>query len=268
MYYDPYNTNSQKQGYLSGALLGSQQKAGSMGNMGGEESSPINWDDLASTSNSSSYSQSYTGPPDWMKDWGKDWWGKYMNSLGSVYGNWKTSAEDNTMQSNLNNYQQGKLDTGLQGMEGYIDKARQLMPQQYLNQMSLYNERATQPVLNRMSNRGILNSSVTGSALSDVLRDTQAKYSDKVSEAELWAANQGYDLSKYGTEKNTALAKDYADKTYNQRQSYLENMFKQLGISEQMMPNLMAALRESQSESQSEGQSNSGLMGLLEMLMG
>ena len=68
--------------------------------------------------------------------------------------------------------------TGTQGLSSWIEKARTLMPQQYSEEMNLYNQRATQPVLNKMSSRGILDSSVTGGALSDVLRDTQAKQSE------------------------------------------------------------------------------------------
>jgi hypothetical protein len=110
-------------------------------------------------------------------------------------------------------------------MRGLIENIRQLMPQQYAEEMKLYNDRATQPVLNRMSNRGILNSSVTGGALSDVLRDTQAKQSDIVKQADVWAGQQNLDLSKYITDKGFDIDKYLADQSYATNQYQTDKMY-------------------------------------------
>ena len=175
------------------------------------------------------------------------------------------------------------LATNTGDMRALIEQTRQLMPQQYANEMNLYNQRATQPVLNRMSSRGILDSSVTGGALSDVLRDTQAKQSDIVKQADVWAGQQNLDLSKYITDKGFDIDKYLADQSYatNQYQTekqYAANEANAKNVLDQgkeyrtglknteltyanLIPSLLNILKEN--GSQSTGSSFGGLMELL-----
>lgn len=283
MYYDPYNTNSQKQGYQTGPLYSTlnQQSAGDEGGGGGN----IDWSDFASGSSSESHSQSWSGQPEWMSNWAKGWWDDYINSMSDDWRRWEGSAQNYDKTNQMNQYQKdqfggnlntmrGEFNENTGGLTNYIEQSRQLRPEQFRNQMDLYTERSLQPVLNKMSSRGILNSSVTGGALSDVLRDQQAKYLDEVTQANVWAADKGYDtgkyradtllgIDKYGADKYSDIAKDYSDKTFSQKQAMDENYFKQLGITEQMIPSIMNALRESRSESSGMGSSYGGLMELL-----
>ena len=250
---------------------------------GGSLPEDMNWEDFASTGESSS--KSFSGLPGWASEWLKSYWPSYNQGQSDL---WAQFLDRTRQKGNLNNLQnqnlsslqsnvgrmRGDFNQATTGLEGYIEKARQLMPQQYLEQMKLYNERAQQPVLNRLSNRGILNSSVTGGALSDVLRDTQAKYSDEATKADLWAANQGYDLGKYradtglginkfGTEQENELARYFTDKNLGMdkeaRDATMQHFQTQFG----MLPQLLAAMRESNSES-----SGSQYGGLIELLLG
>jgi hypothetical protein len=201
-----------------------------------------------------------------------DLWAQYLQGTRNKTN--LNNLQGQNLQSLQSNVGRMRSDFGqaTTGLEGYIEKARQLMPQQYLEQMKLYTERAQQPVLNRLSNRGILNSSVTGGALADVLRDTQAKYSDETTKADLWAANQGYDLGKYradtglginkfGTEQENELARYFTGQNLNMdkegRDATLSHFNTQFG----MLPQLLAAMRESSSES--TGSQYGGLMDLL-----
>lgn len=256
---------------------------GSEGETGGPDPEPFNWDDFASSSEQSS--KSFSGLPGWASEWMKGWWPSYNKGMSDLWAQYLQGTRDKTNLGNLQKQNLGSLQDNVSrmrsdfsnatsGLEDYIEKSRQLMPQQYMEQMKLYNERAQQPVLNRLSNRGILNSSVTGGALSDILRDTQAKYSDEATKADLWAANQGYDLGKYradtglginkfGTEQESDLARYFTEKNLGMdkegRDATLQHFQTQFG----MLPQLLAALRESQSES-----SGSAWGGLIELLKG
>ena len=182
--YNEYATPSYDYGNSNSGGGGSSGGGGGGSNPFGD----FNSEDFAASGESSS--KSYTGLPSWSSDWIKQWWPSYNQGMSQLWAQYIGKTGDKT---NLNNLQGqdlsslvanlGRTGTNLNsgvermrsdfgqattGLEGYIDRARQLMPQQYLEQMKLYNERAQQPVLNRLSNRGILNSSVTGGALADV----------------------------------------------------------------------------------------------------
>jgi hypothetical protein len=300
--WNPYGTGKDQ---VQGGLFGGIDRPGGEGETGGPDPEPFNWDDFASSSEQSS--KSFSGLPEWASEWMKGWWPSYNKGMSDLWAQYLQGTRDKTnlnslkgqdLQSLLANL--GKTGTNLNqgvdrmrtdfgnatsGLDQYIEQSRKLMPQQYLEQMKLYNERAQQPVLNNLSNRGILNSSVTGGALSDVLRDTQAKYSDEATKANLWAANQGYDLGKYkadtglginkfgtesqydlgkfGTTAQNELSRYFTDKNLGMdkegRDATLQHFQTQFG----MLPQLLAALRESQSES-----SGSTWGGLIELLKG
>jgi hypothetical protein len=263
----------------------------------------VNWEDFAATSESGS--SSYAGPSDWAKEWTQNYLNRFQPGLNDVSTQWSQSVNDQSPIGTLNSKQisdllanlmntktgtkqntdtmRNNLNTNTQDMRGLIEQTRKLMPQQYAEEMKLYNDRATQPVLNRMSNRGILNSSVTGGALSDVLRDTQAKQSDMVTQANVWAGNQNLDLSKYITDKGFDIDRYLADQSYATNQYQTDKMYganettanrqleqekeKRTGLKTteltyaNLIPSLLNALKESQSTSQ--GSSFGGLMELL-----
>jgi hypothetical protein len=297
--YNEYATPSYDYGNSNSGGGGSSGGGGGGSNPFGD----FNSEDFAASGESSS--KSYTGLPSWSSDWIKQWWPSYNQGMSELWKQYIGKAGDKT---NLNNLQGqdlssllanlGRTGTNLNsgvermrsdfgqatgGLDQYIERARQLMPQQYLEQMKLYNERAQQPVLNRLSNRGILNSSVTGGALADVLRDTQAKYSDETTKANLWAANQGYDLGKYKADTGLGINKFGTENQYDLGKfgTTLENSLRNyysgqnLGMDKEgrdatlghfntqfgMLPQLLAAMRESQSES--SGSQYGGLMDLL-----
>jgi hypothetical protein len=280
--WNPYGTGNNQ---VQGGYFGDEGGGGDGGGdgTGGGDPEPFNWDDFASSSEQSS--KSFSGLPGWASEWMKGWWPSYNKGMSDLWAQYLQGTRDKTNLGNLQKQNLGSLQGNVSrmrsdfsdatsGLEDYIEKSRQLMPQQYLEQMKLYNERAQQPVLNRLSNRGILNSSVTGGALSDILRDTQAKYSDEATKADLWAANQGYDLGKYradtglginkfGTEQENELSRYFTDKNLGMdkegRDATLQHFQTQFG----MLPQLLAALRESQSES-----SGSAWGGLIELLRG
>jgi hypothetical protein len=117
--------------------------------------------------------------------------------------------------------------------QALIEQQRKLMPEQYRNQMELSNARQVQQPLNRMSSRGILNSSVTGDALAKVLREQSARQADQYTQANTWAGNELL--------KNMTQQQGMGMDTWKQVMNFL--------------PQLLAAIRESQSQSQ--GSSNS-----------
>jgi len=124
-----------------------------------------------------------------------------------------------------------------------------LMPEQYANEMNLYTQRATQPILNNMSSRGILNSSVTGGALSNVLRDTQAKQSDLVKQSNLWAANQNQGLNQFIQEQLLKQGAENRGSVLSREQLYAN-----------LIPSLLNALKYSEGSSESTGSSFGGLL--------
>lgn len=299
MYYDPLGINSQNSIYPDTISTPSGGSGGGTGGLG-----DFNADDFASSSESQS--SSYGGPSDWSKAWTQNYLDRFQPGLNANYNQWNTLSNQaaspvgtlnakqisdllanlmNTRQQTGSDYTQMRNDntTNTSGMRDWIEQARQLMPQQYSQEMNLYNQRATQPVLNNMSNRGILNSSVTSGALSDVLRDTQAKQSDLVNQSNLWAANKNYDLSQYlndrtfdinklQTGQNYDTNKYQTDKTYaandttGERQLAVEKeqrdaLLKREQLYATMIPSLLNALHEQ--SSQSTGSSFGGLMDLL-----
>jgi hypothetical protein len=146
------------------------------------------------------YPSSYTGLPQWAQDWAKSWWDK---NAGVITGDYM-----NVMQ----NYRTAP---------GLIEQLRTLLPEQYRQQMDQQTRESVRPVLENMSNRGILNSSITGTALGRTLSDQQRQYADLVSQANTWAA-----------------------------QSQLQNLADQVGISERAM-NILLELLGSQRYSES-----------------
>lgn len=300
MYYDTPAQRGDPQNYPDTI----QTPSGGAGGGTGED---FNWGDFASTSESSSGSQSYSGPSDWAREWTQNYLNRFQPGLNDVSTQWSQSVNDQSPIGTLNarqledllanlfntrqgtqqgvNQMQGNFNQNTSGMRDQIEQARKLMPQQYAEEMNLYNQRATQPVLNRMSDRGILNSSVTGGALSDVLRDTQAKQSDLVTQSDLWAANQNLDLSKYITQTGFDIDKyladqNYATNMYQTNQQYALNETTGNRELEQareareglttremnyanLIPSLLNALRESNTESSGMSSSYGGLMELL-----
>ena len=305
MYYDIYNAmqnGKAPRAYPDTITTPSGGAGGGTGGLG-----DFNASDFASSSENQSSSGSYSGPSDWAKEWTQGYLDRFQPGLNDVSQRWSQSVNDQSpigtldakqlqdLLANLFNTRQGSaqdinkmqtgFDTDTQGISSWIEQARKLMPQQYAEEMNLYNQRATQPVLNRMSDRGILNSSVTGGALSDVLRDTQAKQSDLVTQSDLWAANQNKDLLKYIADTNYGTNKYRADTNLGINQYQTD---KQYGLNETtgnrqleqekekrtglknteltyaaLIPSLLNALRESSSESQGSGSSFGGLMELL-----
>lgn len=289
MYYNTGYDESLPAGGYGGTTTPSGGSGGGTGGLSG--GSDFNWSDFASSSENQSQSQSFTGPSDWSKQWSQNFLGKMepwlqgyaMDQAAGFNKSAGTTSEAtvkqlNDLLANLGATRSG-LSTDTAGMRELIEKSRSLMPQQYMNEMALYNQRATQPVLNNMSNRGILNSSVTGGALSDVLRDTQAKQSDLVTQSDLWAANKNYDLSQWLANQGLDINKLQLNKQYELNDTSANRALEQqkeqragLLTSEMnyanMIPSLLNALRESTSQSQSSGSSYGGLMELLQMAYG
>lgn len=303
MYYDIYNA-MQNNGRSTRAYPDTiATPSGGEGGGTGQEMPEFNAEDFASSSENQS--SSWAGPSDWAKEWTQNYLNRFQPGLNDVSTQWSQSVGDTSPIGTLNAKQlqdllanlfntrqgtqqsvdrmQGNFDQNTSGMRGQIEQARKLMPQQYAEEMALYNQRATQPVLNNMSNRGILNSSVTGGALSDVLRDTQAKQSDLVTQSDLWAANQNLDLSKYITDRGFDIDKYLADQTYATNQ---EQTARQYALNEttgnrelaqdqeyrqglttremnyaNLIPSLLNILREQ--GSQSSGSTYGGLMEIL-----
>jgi predicted DNA-binding WGR domain protein len=174
----------------------------------------------SSSSSSQQSSSGYTGLPDWFKNI------QGPNNIGNVW--------DRVNQGGDWSYKQfqkgGNVSPAAQAL---IEQQRQLMPEQYAQQMALSNARQVQQPLNRMSSRGILNSSVTGDALAKVLREQSARQADQYTQANTWAGNEL--LKNLGTSQG-----QYLD-TWKTIMNFL--------------PQLLAAIRESQSQSQ--GSSNS-----------
>ena len=303
MYYDA-NGNAQNQTiYPETITTPSGGSGGGTGSLG-----DLNWSDFGSSSENNS--SSYSGPSDWAKEWTQNYLDRFQPGLNDVSQKWTQSVNDTSpigtlnakqisdLLANLMNTRKGtsqdigqmRTDTAndTAAMQNWIETARKLMPQQYSQEMNLYNQRATQPVLNNMSSRGILNSSVTGGALSDVLRDTQAKQSDLVKQSDLWAANQNQDFLKYLADRNYDINKiqnqqDFTtnqyqtDKTYSTNDTAAQRLLDQLkeqrtGLKSteltyaNLIPSLLNALKES--SSQSTGSSYGGLAELLGLAYG
>jgi hypothetical protein len=293
MYYDPVGQNQQVKMYPDEITTPSGGAGGGTGD--------YDFSDFASSSENQS--SSYGGPSPWAKEWTQaylnkipDWNRTYAiqgmesankseSAIGSLDAKQIQDLLANLFNTRSNTEKSGnQMSTGIandtSSMRDEIERIRQLLPKQYAEEMNLYNQRATQPVLNRMSGRGILNSSVTGGALSDVLRDTQAKQSDLVTQSDIWAGNQNLDLSKYITGKNFDINQWMADKGYetdkyqtdkqyasnettgerqlaNEKEKRANYLTSEMAYAN-LLPSLINALREQ--ESQSTGSSFGGLM--------
>jgi hypothetical protein len=241
----------------------------------------IPWEDIVAQSSSSS--RSYSGLPDYFTKWAQEWWPQYTQFGGQQIKKWEDLIGD---RSGLNRYKAGDLASLQQnlgrmrsdfmgntaGMENYIEQARKLMPQQYAATMQDDLQRNIQSQLNRMSGRGILDSSVTGGALSDVIRARDARLSDMTKAADLWASQQGYDLKKYlsdtllginrfGTEQEGGLNRYFTEANIGQdreqRQGYLDSVDRL----QNLLPQLLNAFKYSESEGM--GENYGGLLPLL-----
>jgi hypothetical protein len=179
----------------------------------------------SSSSNSQQSSSSYTGLPDWFKSI-KGWGGNNYD----ISGLWNNTIKYGMIDPFRRALQGGRVSPEAQKL---IEQQRQLMPEQYAQQMALSNARQVQAPLNRMSSRGVLNSSVTGDALAKVLREQSARQADQYTQANTWAGNELL--------KNMGVNQQMDFETWKQAQAFL--------------PQLLAAIRESQSQSQ--GSSNS-----------
>jgi hypothetical protein len=194
------------------------------------QNADLDYRDLTSGSEQSSegssnqQSSSYSGLPDWFKNIGG------QNSIGNIWDRVNQGGDWAYKQ-----FQQGGNVSP--AAKALIEQQRKLMPEQYAQQMALSNARQVQQPLNRMSSRGILNSSVTGDALAKVLREQSARQADQYTQANTWAGNEL--LKNLGTSQG-----QYLD-TWKNIMNFL--------------PQLLAAIRESQANSSgSSSQSSSG----------
>ena len=203
---------------------------------------PFNWNDFASSSENSSQSQGYTGPTPWSEDFTKQWLGKLEPWLSS-YANDQLNSFGSSRQG---------MDQYANNQKAWIEQGRNLMPQQYAQQMALSNARQVQQPLNTMSSRGVLNSSVTGDALSKILREQSARQGDQYTQANLWAANQNQALNQSQEAQRQGLDKEQRAGLLTSEMNY-----------SQMLPALLNSLRYSQNTSSGSGSSYGGLLDLL-----
>ena len=125
-----------------------------------------------STSSGSGFSSNdtYSGMPAWF-NYGSGSTSPY--SINNLWGAAFKGAGD----AWKNAQSGGQVNPATQAL---IEKQRTLMPEQYRNQMDAYYQRSINPMMNRLSSRGILNSSVTGDALAKAHREQAATNGDKV----------------------------------------------------------------------------------------
>jgi hypothetical protein len=188
-----------------------------------QSSTTPTWADFTSggEQNSSSSSSSFSGLPSWFSDPNnirniQTMWNKLTGSL-SDYGKYFTYGRDITP-----------------AMRAQIESQRQLMPEQYAQQMALSNARQVQQPLNTMSSRGVLNSSVAGDALSKVLREQSARQADQYTQANTWAGNK--------------LIEEMGNRSKSDQTAWQAIL--------NFLPQYLASLRESTSNSQSTGSSS------------
>ncbi|HEY6018895.1 MAG TPA: hypothetical protein VIY48_03100, partial [Candidatus Paceibacterota bacterium] len=140
----------------------------------------LNWSDIVggSESSGSGSSNQWSGLPQWFQGGAtgnnsiNNLWNAALQYGGQAWGNAINGGQVNPNTAAL------------------IERQRQLMPQQYANEMSDYYNRQINPLMNSLSSRGVLNSSVTGDALAKALRTQAAKQSDQVTQANTWAGNE------------------------------------------------------------------------------
>jgi hypothetical protein len=163
----------------------------------------------------------YTGMPDWWNSWMQNAWGDkntnwfqgaantqdaYKNyfSRGPKFGD-QVGQNVNQMQDTFSKYfgggpkYQDQTDqmvgqlpsawTAYQGLPGQIENQRKTMIDQIYANLPQMRE-LYQPTMESMSQRGILNSDVTGNALSEIQKGVNRDVGSQVAGANTWAGDQ------------------------------------------------------------------------------
>lgn len=241
-------------------------------NLGGDEWDDFNWGDTTSTAtnqtqeqtdisdttantNTSLKSKSNTSMPTWWTNSMQNAWNSDKSNFGSYFQGTKW-LDDTYDKYTKNNNNQGTLDSLLGNVQNVwneygqmpqkIEKKRQsLVDQIYANLPKM--RELYQPTMENMSQRGILNSSITGSALGDIQEGVNRDIASKVAEANTWAADSDI---KQQSEKgnylsnlvNTVLGANTSNQSYYKTLS-------DMGSNRQQLVNaLMELLRGQSSE--------------------
>jgi hypothetical protein len=148
-------------------------------------------------------SNAQTGMPGWWQDMAKKILqapGKATQGLDKMTGAWDAAYGSGTPKyqdtidrtiGDLNNYWQNTY----KQLPGQIENQRQAMINQAVQASNMGRE-VYQPVLEEMSKRGILNSSVTGDAMGRVQSDIQKALLDQAAGANTWAAGQNLQTTR------------------------------------------------------------------------
>ena len=193
----------------------------------------------SSESSSSGSSQNYAGYDSSLRNITGDWLKSYFGPNGGAFNKNNPGYKGlNYLDDVYQNFY------GNNGQNAYanIEKQREALIDQYMKSMENV-QQTYQPVMNNMSSRGILNSSVTGDALSDVQKRNNELAAQNVAGANVYAAQQQAAIP----DKMSNLAAIY--------QGLLSNT--QQGLIQKIMDMSKYAEGSSQNQSSSNSQGNS-----------
>lgn len=189
----------------------------------------IDWGDISggSSSSGSGTSSQQSGLPSWFTSGAT----AATNNPYSINNLWNAALQYGGQAWN-NAITGGQVNPATQAL---IERQRVAMPEQNRQAMDAYFQRSINPLMNSLSSRGVLNSSITGDAMTKAIRDQAAKYQDQVTQANVWAGNELL--------KNMATQQGMNMDTWKNIMNFL--------------PQLLAAIRESSGTSEWANESES-----------
>ena len=191
--WDPNaNTFSNPYGNLSAANLTTNPATGGMSTnpevQTTQAQTPITFPKGApagssSEGSSSANSSNYAGFPQGVQDSASNWLMEFMKGVNNPNNPGYRGF------GYLDNIYQNFYGNNGQNAYANIEKQRQSLIDQYMKSMQDVQQQY-QPVMNNMSNRGLLNSSVTGDALSKVQKENNRLAAQNIAGANVYAAQQ------------------------------------------------------------------------------
>jgi hypothetical protein len=156
--------------------------------------------EVKSTSTSTSNSSSTSKMPTWWTDSTKDWLynkqrGKTFNWMDDIYKQYFQNGPAYKSQIDEGVNRASDFWHTYQQMPEQIEQKRKSMIDQIYANLPQMRE-LYQPTMEGMSRRGILNSSVTGSALGDIQEGVNREIMGKVADTNTWAADKNISVTE------------------------------------------------------------------------
>ncbi len=142
------------------------------------------------------YPKSYSGSKPWLEDYAKGLSNRFGSSFLDAVSRAITRVQGASPYEAETKTASGQMMSALDNLKNaptWIEEQRQIVPKLFLESQPAF-ERTLQPVLESYNAKGILDSGVTGGALSAVIAERNRQYNQAIQEANLAASSMNLDF--------------------------------------------------------------------------